>query len=160
MDQLSLEESANQEYIEDVFLDSSDCRVSFGDVETLTWSPQEVDTKFEDALNRVRYHSVSGSTCGQSPVNDELYDPGELVDHINKNHVPEHGRDPDSHVGVNGNSLSDVNDELQKGNVVQGHLVTLKSRDGHEKVFFLDPHGKLLPVLPAQFTPVCIKVRR
>ena len=47
----------------------------------------------------------------------------------------------------------DINDEVQSGNVVQGHLVTLKSsRDGNERVFFLDPSGQLHPVLGAEFT--------
>ena len=86
----------------------------------------------------------------------ESWNHSELVEHVNANHLPCHN--PNAKVPLNGNRIAEVNDELESGNVVQGHLVTLKSRDGQEKVFFLDPNGKLLPVLPAQFTPAFIKV--
>ena len=43
-------------------------------------------------------------------------------------------------------------------NVVQGHLVTLKAKDGREKLFFLDPSGSLLPILPAEITPAEMQI--
>ena len=76
------------------------------------------------------------------------FNPVEILDHLRSDHIPVHDGD---HV------TQEVKDQVQKGNVVQGHLITLKSRDGSEKVYFLDPDGVLLPVIGS--TPVkCIKV--
>ena len=53
----------------------------------------------------------------------------------------------------------DFDNDLKNGNVVKGHLVTLKGKDGKEKVFFLDPSNQFHPVIGANLTPVAIKVR-
>ena len=53
----------------------------------------------------------------------------------------------------------DFDNDLKNGNVVKGHLVTLKGKDGKEKVFFLDPNHQFHPVIGANLTPVAIKVR-
>lgn len=52
----------------------------------------------------------------------------------------------------------DFDNDLKSGNVVKGHLVTLKGKDGKEKVFFLDPSNQFHPVIGANLTPVAIKV--
>ena len=39
---------------------------------------------------------------------------------------------------------------LNGENIVKGHLVKLRTKDGSEKVFFLDPQGQLHPVIGAQ----------
>ena len=70
-----------------------------------------------------------------------------MVDYLEKVHIPAHSeiKSNDTASGPNGQN---------PGSVVRGHLVTLKSREGEEKVFFLDPQGNLHPVIGAQFTPV------
>jgi hypothetical protein len=117
----------------------------------------------DSVQSRIRYdssgldHSPPRCMSEMESYSNELesWNHSELVEHVNANHLPCHN--PNAKVPLNGNRIAEVNDELESGNVVQGHLVTLKSRDGQEKVFFLDPNGKLLPVLPAQFTPAFIK---
>ena len=39
---------------------------------------------------------------------------------------------------------------LNGENIVKGHLVTLRQKDGKENVYFLDPQGQLHPVIGAQ----------
>ena len=67
--------------------------------------------------------------------------------------------EPDIVINQNDSPDTQPESSSQSGdNVVQGHLVTLKAKDGREKLFFLDPSGSLLPILPAEFTPAEMQV--
>jgi hypothetical protein len=109
---------------------------------------------YANPAQRIRLDSTNSSSesieplAGSSPESFP-YNPVELLDHLRSDHIPVHDGDQ---VEVS----AEVKDQVKKGNVVQGHLITLKSRDGSEKVYFLDPDGVLLPVIGS--TPVkCIK---
>ena len=62
----------------------------------------------------------------------------ELVDYLEKVHIPAH-----SEIKSNNDAASGPNGQ-NPGSVVRGHLVTLKSREGEEKVFFLKTF-KIMP---------------
>ena len=46
--------------------------------------------------------------------------------------------------------MTSIKATLNGENIVKGHLVTLRQKDGKENVYFLDPQGQLHPVIGAQ----------
>ena len=120
-----------------------------------TFLPNELSTNppTQQESSRIEAGTTSESFIEEIPhYEEETAIKKELVDYLEKVHIPAH-----SEIKSNNDTASGPNGQ-NPGSVVRGHLVTLKSREGEEKVFFLDPQGNLHPVIGAQFTPV-VKVR-
>jgi hypothetical protein len=114
-----------------------------------------------------RFKSVSDGSDESlgSPLGSDLDDVflDVLSNGAAESHHP-HNNQMSNNMQTPGTSFSfppepDFDNDLKNGNVVKGHLVTLKGKDGQEKVFFLDPSNQFHPVIGANLTPVAIKVR-
>jgi len=136
------------------------------------------DQMLQDSLNRIqathnqnqiphnkRFKSVSDGSDESlgSPLGSDLDDVflDVLSNGAAESHHP-HNNQMSNNMQTPGTSFSfppepDFDNDLKNGNVVKGHLVTLKGKDGKEKVFFLDPSNQFHPVIGANLTPVAIK---
>ena len=110
-----------------------------------------------------RFKSVSDGSDESlgSPLGSDLDDV--FLDVLSNGTAEPHSSNSSSQMNMPGTSFSfppepDFDNDLKNGNVVKGHLVTLKGKDGKEKVFFLDPSNQFHPVVGANLTPVAIKV--
>ena len=110
----------------------------------------------------------SSSSNGLVPIeNATNVDLNEISSIVNDIHLPEHDKfdmpeqlfddelafeSPDPVVAKTETPPMTPPDSatLNGENIVKGHLVTLRQKDGKENVYFLDPQGQLHPVIGAQ----------
>ena len=99
------------------------------------------------------------------PIEDETVDLDEIRDIVNDIHLPEHTKLESQDFFDDFESFEQIKPEIPATppsppspssatingeNIVKGHLVTLRQKDGKENVYFLDPQGQLHPVIGAQ----------
>lgn len=116
------------------------------------------------------YNEVFEPQHSMVPIENEKevgVDLNEISNIVNDIHLPEHNKfdvpdqlfddelgfnkfEPPSDPIESPTSSSPPSATLNGENIVKGHLVTLRQKDGKENVYFLDPQGQLHPVIGAQ----------